>query len=272
MNNILAACLLTAPSISLAAIVGFNADISNQTGSTADDFHVEVVLSGGASNALAGDRFYNGPNNPFGPPTANNFGSATNIVLDWKSASAIQPCRTPPCPKIHIGWEFDDGGNKNSVRYAVDGTFWTIQGNRVPGSQPTLPGFTATGIGQNSLFTLHNDTNGQLTIQNLAFMLNDGQTELDAMIPFALPGFTSPIPDFVMDAGMSMDFDPGSMLPGGFLLAELSAFPTADPGNVSTVMFQHGVPIPETPTLLLLSLGLIGLTGFRYRRRKGSAR
>jgi hypothetical protein len=71
---------------------------------------------------------------------------------------------------------------------------------------------------------------------------------------------------------MSMDFDPGSMLPGGFLLAELSAFPTADPGNVSTVMFQHGVPIPETPTLLLLSLGLIGLTGFRYRRRKGSAR
>ncbi len=241
-----------------AAIVGFNADITNRTGNTANDFHVGVGVSGGGSIILQDDRFYTGSQDPFTVRNATNGpGSLANdIDLHWSvPSSPIQPGNT-----IHIGWEFDDGGLGNSTRYREGQTYWTtLNGTKLPGTQPILPGFTAAGIGSNSLFTLHNDTNQQLTIQNLAFQILTTRTDLNDMIPFALPGFTLPLSDFAIDAGMSLMFNPGSMQPGDFLLAELTAFPTSEPTNISAVMFQHGVSVPEPPTLLLVVFGIIGL-------------
>ena len=232
-----------------AAIVSFNADITNMIG-TADDFHVGVSVSGSATTYLQSDRFYTGASDPFTTRNAALGTTINTIDLTW-SGAVVQRGRT-----IHIGWEFDDGGNSNSVRYMNGGTYWTLMKNPLKGTQPILPGFTAAGTGANSNFSLHNDTSEQITIHNLAFQILSVQTDLNDLIPFLLTGFSSPIADFSIDAGMSALLSPGLLQPGYFLLAQMTSFSTADPTNSSNVIFQHGVPIPEPSTILLVTFAL----------------
>lgn len=252
-KHITAVLAMFTAGICSAAIVGFNADITNDIG-TADDFHVGIEVSGGVRIILQDDKFYTGARDPFTIREANPGIFANTIDLDWRGA-VVQKDR-----KIHIGWEFDDGGLGNSVRYRKEQTYWTLMRNKLSGTQPVLPGFTAAGIGTNSTFSLHNDTAEQITIHNLAFQILTVQTELNDLLPFILPGFGSTIADFTIDAGTFSLFSPGLLKPGTFLLAQMTSYSTANPTNSSNVMFQHGVPVPEPSTIILVALALGALS------------
>ena len=135
-------------SLSPAAIVGFNADITNNSSGPANDFHVEIGVSCCAGSFLQTDRFYTGSLDPFTSRIANNFGASDSIDLDWGFLPTVPPTR-PSIQlgrTIHVGWEFDDQNVRNSIRYKVGKTYWTDDGRPVPGTQPTLPGFTAASI------------------------------------------------------------------------------------------------------------------------------
>lgn len=264
-KHITAVLAMFAAGVCSAAIVSFNADITNNTG-TANDFHVGISVSGSAQTYLQSDKFYTGASDPFTTRAATLGTSVNTIDLDW-SGAVVQRDRT-----IHIGWEFDDGGHANSVRYNAGGTYWTLMGNRLSGTQPVLPGFTAAGIGPNSTFSLHNDTAEQLTIHNLAFQISSLQTDLNDLLPFVLPGFGSSIADITIDAGTSALFSPGLLQPGYFLLAQMTSFSSADSTNSSNIIFQHGVPVPEPSTIFLVALALGALPIFRLASRRGAAK
>ena len=235
-------------------IVSGNWDITNNSGAPANDFHMKVDVEEPAVVVLPGpgDFFNDGR---FSNRNATHT-SGADFNVDWTGAIPnINIGQT-----IHIGFQFRSSRNEARIRDA----YWTFDGKKTPGDQPVLPGMQAGGLFGNLTYTIFNDTDIDITIQDLQFMITDTMVDLGDMIPYTLSGFGPSESTFTLAPGTSMTYSPGIMPPSNFLLAQLTAFPTADPTNISRMIQQHEA-IHEPATLLSI---LSGIAGIRAGKRK----
>jgi hypothetical protein len=112
-------------------------------------------------------------------------------------------------------------------------------------------------------FTDQLDDAVPLGIRNLRFALNLDEIPLSSLDFGAIPGLDSPRPDFVLQpsAGSSMSFDLGPLQYNKFDYAQGDVF---DPSTgIVESSFIFGIQgVPEPPTFVLGSLGLLALLGY----------
>jgi hypothetical protein len=245
------ALMIAAPTAEALPLVSATYTFPNETGIPANDFHIQVNSGGGTTIPPTDSQISKGPfaKAKVTSPVAGGFS------IDFTNAVPNIPSNGPP---ITIGFDFRSTINQSTVT-----SFWTLNGVKIDaGTQPKLPGFKATH--DQTIYTLINNTDSALLIHNLEFEILSTETPLDLLIPYTLPGFGAAEPDFVVPADSSMDFMPGDMTSGQYLLAQLTSIDMADPLDVVLTMEQHEF-VSEPPSYAVLALGLLGLVPYRLR-------
>ncbi len=260
----------------LAATVSGNWDIVNNTGQDANDLHMRI-------RGARKDAFQESVDGPFGQADVENapdipgIGEANAVEVEWDGATVedgldddgnpiLDNEGNPVGPdEIHVGLEFDKDVNSLMV---VD-AYWTKDGQEIGKIDSAKLGFKAGGLFANTLMTLENFSDHELTVRDLQWLVIPDVLPLDQMLPYQFGGWSSSVPDFSLTPGASIDFFPGPLDAGEFLLAQMDVFQTSEPSDRTQVMFQHeAVPLPAAAWFA--ATGFAMLAGLGRRRMRGS--
>jgi hypothetical protein len=232
-------------------LVGQTWNIKNETGSPATDFHITVAAAGAVTI----------------PPSENDIGKdrfrAVRIEAPTIGGFRVE-FSDPANPiladdTIEIAIKFKSSANE----FKIADAFWTFRGVKIPvGKQPKLPNFKVHN--SDTIYTVSNETDAALLIEDLQFQIVSGEVPLELLRPFVLDGFGSSQPSFLLEPGESMDFMPGDLAPGQFLLAQLKVVDPSDPTSIIPAIQEHEA-VPMGPTLALLSFGLAALAAAAVR-------
>lgn len=232
-----------------------------------DDYHITIIHQGPGNLDLRGGKYEQSFNNFVDIPPANVSGSGTPTVkVDLDRAVAFGGF-------FRMSLDFID--RVNAIR--VTESYWTIKDIngkpvRVPknqGGDVPVPGYEVQG---DPLYTIFNDFDVAMGIRGLQFALNVPEIPSDSVDPGMMPGFGIPLPDFVLPALSSMQFDVhGSLSPGNFFYAQGTVFDAGFTLELSSFLHGHQSPVPGPSTFLLLATGCVGLLGYGWRRRKQAA-
>jgi hypothetical protein len=144
----------------------------------------------------------------------------------------------------------------------------------IAGIQPTDLKATATGDPV-TVFNIANDSDGFETFTNLRFLANSVQIPFEDDIG-ATPGFTSFLSSLTLAPHtVSSDLLSVTLDPSLFLYVEGTSFASDSSGAPLAESYQfqfgHQSPAPEPSAALLLISGIVGLAGWRLRKRSGTA-
>lgn len=251
-----------------------NWDVTNNSNSSANDFHMKVKQPGGAAVQIgAPDQFYNDGFFDNRSAAVTSGGPNTDLIidLDWVRSG---PGLISIGQTIHIGFQFQ---STNPTAQVVD-AYWTADGVKTGGEQPKLPGFEVGSFG------LTNDTGSPLVIQDLNFQVNSTLIPLSALLPYTLSGFGTSaglgmfVPTFTIPIGGVVDVTPYlPALPGAgqFLTLQFTSYSSGSPSLSSRGMYEIEGPlinaIPEPSTMT--TAGVFGFAlalGWSRRRRRAA--
>jgi hypothetical protein len=207
--------------------------------------------------------------------------SPQNLRLDLKSAT-INFCPAPTIsnnktPMVTVDWDcFLPINNARNLRLnfrsrnnavQVLESFFTV---KVNGESEKLidfpiPGFEVQG---DPIYTIYNDFDTDMEIKNLAFLVNVPEIPGGSIIPGELPGFGTPVADFLLPANSSVVFNvPGIIDPGNWFYAQGDVFDPNTGEQLASFVDGHEEPIPESGlTVGLLTIGSLGLSQVVQRK------
>ena len=145
--------------------------------------------------------------------------------------------------------------------------FWTANGSRLDQPKVNLPGFRKQE-GGSVTYILTNDTDADMTISGLQFLLNEpAQRPIAALGWGRVPGpWTLPLGDFVLESGTEESFYLPTVADELWQLTQFAVDPTGS--SPAWAMHEFNVIVPEPGTIVLLAAGLLGLVCYAWRRRR----
>lgn len=246
-----------------------NWDITNNSGTSANDFHITAQHPDPTAAQIGNDFFNDGFFQQKNVNVSGNGGQNVPMVinLNWirSGAGLINAGET-----IHIGYEY----RANNANVQILDSYWTANGVKTSGEQPKIPGFKVGSL------ALSNNTGEAITIENLNFLVSSVDVPLAALIPYTLGGFGTSlgsgtfVPTFGIPDGGEVDvtpFLPSQPQSGQFLLWQFTSYADASPAFTTTGVFEAEIDsVPEPSTFGLAALGLVSLGLVAWRRCRRS--
>jgi hypothetical protein len=182
-------------------------------------------------------------------------GSGTTMLsIDWSLFTV------PPGGSAKFGVQISQKNNEIRITSAgftyPDGSFFGIP----------LAGFAAQG---DPIYVIGNDFATPIEIHNLQFLVDVPEIPLANLTPGAVPGFGTPLPDFILGPNSSMTFTlPGNLQPNNFLYAQGDVVDISTGLTTLSFIQGHQAPVPEAGTFGLLAAGFLAMLAFESRRHE----